>query len=259
MTSHHIPQLTWQDVGERLDAGAVVLLPIGANEGHGHHLPLATDTLIATHVCEEVAERVDALIAPAVPWGYKSQMRTGGGHHRTGNIGLWADTLASLVSEVIVDLIEKGVRRAALINGHYENTWFLVEACHRAVREAGLAEGELRILSTAWWDVTDAEMLDACFPQPPKAIEYEHGALLETSIMLHIHPELVHMDRLPHHEFDRFPPYDIYPPDLSWANETGVLAPVDGASAESGARLMTMVADRIADAVATELGAGKRR
>lgn len=258
MSRHHIPQMTWQEVGERFDEGAIVLLPIGSNEGHGKHLPLATDTIVAVHTCELVAERVDAVIAPAIPWGYKSQMRTGGGHHRTGNIGLTGDTLSALAAEVLVDLMEKGVRRVALINGHYENTWFITEACHRAIREAGLPEGELRMLSTAWWEQTDNDVLDACFERPPGSIEYEHGALLETSIMLSARPDLVHMDRLPRHEFPEFPPYDIFPPDMSWANETGVLAPTDGANAESGAKMMTIIADRIAEAVIKELGAVRR-
>ena len=76
--------------------------------------------------------------------------------------------------------------------------------------------------------------------------------------MLAVRPDLVHMDRLPQHEFGLFPPYDLFPPDMSWANETGVLAPVEGASAVSGASLMTIVADRIADAVAKELNATRR-
>lgn len=258
MARHHIPDMTWQETGRRFEAGAVVLLPIGANEGHGHHLPLSTDTVIANHVCEQVADRVDAVIAPAIPWGYKSQMRTGGGHHRTGNIGLTSNTLSDLVCEVLLDLLEKGVRRVALINGHYENTWFLTEACHRAVRGAGLADGEFRMLSTAWWDMTDDDVLNECFDQPPESIEYEHGALLETSIMLSVRPDLVHMDRVPTHDFNQFPPYDVFPPDMSWANETGVLAPVGNATADSGARLMTIVADRIADAIVRELNAKRR-
>ncbi len=58
MSRHHIPEMTWQETGFRFEAGAIVLLPIGANEGHGHHLPLSTDTVIATHVCEQVADRI---------------------------------------------------------------------------------------------------------------------------------------------------------------------------------------------------------
>src|SRR5262245_3222917 len=61
--------LAWPDLAERVSAAAVVLVPVGATEQHGPHLPLTTDTLIAERLCTAAAERTGALVAPAISVG----------------------------------------------------------------------------------------------------------------------------------------------------------------------------------------------
>ena len=61
---------TWVEVERRLSAGnAVALLPVGAQEQHGPHLALATDTIMATGLAERLADQLDALLLPALPYG----------------------------------------------------------------------------------------------------------------------------------------------------------------------------------------------
>ncbi len=240
--------------------GAVVLLPVGANESHGPHLPLGTDRICACGFAGEVARRVDAVIAPEVPWGYRSQIRTGGGHHWTGNIGLDAGLLAGIVRATVRELAVKGMTKIAIVNGHYENVWFITEGCELAVRDLGAGPGgDLAVFTASWWDMVTQDDLAACFENPPGSIEYEHGALLETSIMLAMRPDLVATDRFPRHPFKRFAPWDVFPQDPARANATGSLATSDGANAASGAELVRRIADRMADGIRRELGAAEAR
>ena len=85
--------LSWVAYQERLqDDDLVLLLPCGALEQHGPHLPLGTDALLSTAIAQTVAAKVNGLVAPTLSYGYKSQPKSGGGtafsgHHQSG----WAE------------------------------------------------------------------------------------------------------------------------------------------------------------------------
>ena len=70
---------------EALASGeAVVLIPVGSLEQHGRHLPLGTDTILSSHIASGVAQRLGALVAQPIAYGYKSQQKSGGGNHLAG-------------------------------------------------------------------------------------------------------------------------------------------------------------------------------
>ena len=131
-------EMSWMEYRERVvTEGAVVLVPAGALEQHGPHLPLGTDAILATEMSRRVAERVDAVVAPALTYGYKSQPRTGGGNHFCGTTSLDGETLSSTVRDLIREFARHGARRIAFIDGHYENQMFLTEGIDLAIRDAG--------------------------------------------------------------------------------------------------------------------------
>ena len=87
-------ELSWVDYQARIEGDAPpVLLPVGALEQHGPHLPLGTDALLATSVAADAARRVGGLVAPALAYGYKSQPKCGGGQHFCGTTSVDAATL----------------------------------------------------------------------------------------------------------------------------------------------------------------------
>jgi creatinine amidohydrolase len=74
--------------------------------------------------------------------------------------------------------------------------------------------------------------------------------VLETSMMLHYHPNLVRLDLIPDDGPADFPPYDIYPPRTDWVPPSGVLSSARGSDAAKGKRLAEEVAQRMAEAIA---------
>lgn len=64
-----IEEMTSREISEGLRMTRTVLLPVGATEGHGSHLPTGTDTFMARDVCVRVAERRPIFVAPAIPYG----------------------------------------------------------------------------------------------------------------------------------------------------------------------------------------------
>ena len=128
-------ELSWPEFKKRVDAGATVFLPLGSTEQHGPHMSLNVDVVLPTGVCERVAREIGGLVAPALPYGYKSQPRSGGGEAFPGTISLDANTFALVVRDVIRGLGHDGVRRLVLVNGHFENSWPAVEGLDLALCE----------------------------------------------------------------------------------------------------------------------------
>ena len=120
--------MTSPDVGEAIAAGVPILLPVGAVEQHGPHLPLGTDGYIPYEIAKRVATGRRLIVAPPMFYGAYSRPRTGGGRHFPGSVGLPGHTLEATVSALVSDWLRQGFRKVAVLNGHFENAWTLLEA-----------------------------------------------------------------------------------------------------------------------------------
>jgi creatinine amidohydrolase len=100
---------------------AVLLLPLGAVEAHGPHLPLSTDLLISLGVCRRTAARLEhdpdvrVLVLPPLPYGVTRYAAA-----FPGTISISEDTLRSLVTEICASLAAGGFERVVLVNNHFE-------------------------------------------------------------------------------------------------------------------------------------------
>lgn len=252
-----IDEMTWTDYYQRVRSrNPVVMLPVGSLEQHGPHTPLGTDTMIPTAISAAVAERIDAMVAPPIAYGYKSQARTGGGNHFAGTTSLDGRTLIHLSRDIIKEFARHGVRRMAVMDSHYENEMFLIEGIDLALRDLR-ADGvdDMKIIKIRYFEFTSDETLEAVFPDGFPGWPLEHAGVMTTSVLLHLRPELVHMERVPDHPPIEYPPYDVFPPDVDGGSQTGVLASAAGATAEKGRRLFEEYVDGIAGALAQEFGA----
>lgn len=244
-------EMTWPEFAERLRENTVVFLPTGMTEQHGPHLPMGVDHLLPTAIAEVVAREVDGIVAPAVNYGYKSMPRSGGGPSFPGSTGLDGATLSAVVRDVIRELARHGVRRVCVIDGHFENLWFLNEGIDLAMREVG--DSDFRVMCLQHWEFLTRETLEQVFPDGYPGIELEHAAVLETSLMLHFHPQLVRSDRIPDNEPMDAPPYDVWPARPEWVPQTGSLTSAAAASAEKGALMAEQYRRDMAAAVRHEL------
>ena len=116
--------LSWDEYQRRIeDEGAVVLLPVGAVEQHGYHLPLGTDWMMATYMARRAAENIGGVVAAPITYGYRSQIRTGGGPHQGGTTNLDGMTLINLVKDVLKELARHGARKIAVIDGEIDEVF----------------------------------------------------------------------------------------------------------------------------------------
>jgi creatinine amidohydrolase len=253
MSEVQMNRMSWQHYLARLrSAKATVFLPVGALEQHGPHLPLGTDAMLASAMATGAATAVGGIVAPALSYGYKSQPKCGGGQHFCGTTSLDAATLIGQVRDTIREFVRHGVERLVLVNGHYENQWFLIEGIDLALRECHAPQ--LSVMRLEYWDFCTPSTLAAVFPDGFPGYALEHAAVMETSMMLHLHPELVRLDLIPEGPAADFPPYDMYPTRTEWVPASGVLSSARGASVEKGALICSEVIARVAFAVRAEFG-----
>lgn len=248
-------ELSWPEWGQKIAAGAIIFIPLGATEQHGPHLPLNVDVILPTAVCERVARQVGGLVAPTFQYGYKSMPRSGGGQTFPGTTSLDAQTFAHTLRDVIRDLGMHGARRIVVVNGHFENSWPSVEGLDlglRALRQEGIAD--VTAMRLEYWDFVRKETLDRIFPDGFPGTELEHASLIETSLMLLLRPDLVAVEKIPEEGRASFPPYDIFPPPLGYLRASGVLADARGSRAEIGQWLMDDHVELITAAVRKEFG-----
>jgi creatinine amidohydrolase len=251
-------RMTWPQYRERITSSkAPLFLPVGALEQHGPHLPLGTDALLATAIAAGAAAAVDGIVAPALAYGYKSQPKCGGGQHFSGTTSLDAATLIGQVRDTIREFVRHGAERLVVVNGHYENQWFLIEGIDLALRDC--AGAKLSVMRLEYWDFCTETTLAGIFPGGFPGFALEHAAVIETSMMLHLNPELVRIDLIPNDPPAQFPPYDMYPTRTDWVPKSGVLSSARGATAEKGARICSEVIARITAAVRAEFGLSTSR
>lgn len=255
-------EMPWPDFHARVKDGKTpILIPLGSMEQHGHHMPLHVDVLLPTEFARRVAEQVGGLVAPTFSYGYKSQQKCGGGNHMPGTISLEGQTLVHQLRDVIKEFARQGGRNFAIVNGHYENSWFINEAVDLALRELRWDNiTNVKVVVLSYWDFVNQETIDKIYPDGFPGWAVEHGGVLETSLMLALYPELVYLDRAIDHPPATFPPYDVYPVKAEWTPASGTLSSPKQASREKGELMLSVCTDGIVKALQDEFSIkpGKR-
>ena len=199
---------------------------------HGPHLPLFTDTIISEGFAKLLGERVNGIVMPAINYGYKSQPASGGGPLFPGTIDLNGKTLISLVMDILEELIRDGVKKIAIVNSHFENQAFLLEAIDLVSKKMPTGT---KIIMMSWWDLISQPTIDKVFDEvefPGWALE--HAAITETSLILKFAPNLVHMDRLIDEKIEEVPTYQVYPIPKDLVPKSGLLSIGRTSSKEKG-------------------------
>lgn len=228
-------ELTSPEIAELVGRVNAAIIPFGAVEQHGPHMPLCVDWNMSYHVAQGVSALTGVPVLHPVTYGVSGSH---GGF--PGTVGLRPETFLAVVDDIVGWLYRSGVRQFVLLNGHAWNGAPL-QVCAEKIR-TGHDDVRVRAL-----DYVDA--------YPPEEIDgrYTYGRLLahanyfETSCMLYVNPDLMKLDRAVAKE-DRDSFWDYRTDQVSASGVWG--RDVPEATAENGEREITRCIETMARAVA---------
>ena len=232
--------LSWPEVEQRIQAGAVAVLPVGAAcKAHGPHLPMNTDLLQADWLAAALVQRADVLVWPAVTYGYYPAFTD-----YPGSVSLTRATFQQLVQEILGDIRRAGARAVLLLNTGISTIEPLQAAADKLT-------GELRIeLANVYAGPRCRSVTKAIEEQPRGG----HADELETSILLVIARERVVLDKaqtwIPP-DMAASGPFSRSDPDNPRFSPAGVWGDPTLASEDKGRRLLAAMLDDLLAAVET--------
>lgn len=236
--SLRLDRLTSDEFEKAMKKRPVVILPIGATEAHGPHLPLDTDSLQPEAIADLLAERIDGLVAPLIGYGHHSSTR-----NMPGTLSISFETLRYLVYDVLSSLVQNGADKIVVLSGHAGSVHMtaLKLACEQIVYESKIA---LMLLSD----------YDLAKEVVPEGGDDGHGGLIETSRVLAIARNRVKKTKIKGRFVDKGylivnNPETCYP--------DGFVGDAPNASMESGRRINDHIVDRLVDMVRSNFGGGK--
>ena len=207
--------LTWKDVEEYLRSGEdLIVIPIGSLEGHGYHLPLNTDAIIAEEMATRVARKGGFVSVPAITYTIASL-------NRPGNVELRPQTFEALVRDVVRSFAKFGLRRFIILLGHGgpDMKKGLTEVASDLLSEQSVLHISILHISRI---VARVSSIDTS--------KDRHAGEWETSLMLHFRSEVVGEKRVK---------------DFSFPSKHGVIGDPTKATEEQGEELTTSIVDWI--------------
>jgi creatinine amidohydrolase len=232
-----IERLAWPEVEAAIDRGmrrAVVCA--AATEQHGPHLPEATDALLGAAYAEGLARRLgDALVAPIIRPGCSE-------HHMAfaGSLTIPERVLMDLLDAYLESLRRHGFERFVVFSSHGGNFPVLAEWTRARPHDDAVV-------------LSDSAGFDAAFAAIRRFGRDDrggpHAEVIETSMMLHLHPDLVHMDRAAPGFTGEMKLEDLLQRGMRAVSPNGILGNPVGASAGMGAAVLDAICDRLYEMV----------
>lgn len=246
MEQYVMQNMTWLQFDKRRKETDLVILPTGACEVYGPHLPMGSDILVAQEVALRVARQADALVAPSIPMG-----ESFGLGEYPGTIVIRTESFQSYAEDVVNSLIHWGFKRFLFLTGHAGN----VPILSRLAREHQASDG-IKCMQIDWWRFI--QPLSAGIFDNSGYMAHGHASECGTSILLYLFPELVVQEEIGNHPPRSPKAYtqwlDIikYNSFLTLTDGSGSVGDSTSASAEKGERIVTQAVDRIVKYVKEE-------
>lgn len=179
--------MTQMEAADAIAAGRSVIVPTGATEAHGPHMPLDTDTHQVDHIAALLAGKIDAVVAPPVAYGISKTFEK-----FPGTISLTIPTYQTLVFEIGAALVRQGFKHIILLNGNRPSGTANDAVARHLIDELD-EDYDFVVSAVSYWEPAAAE-IHAMRKSVPGGMG--HGCEMEASFQLATRPDIVKMDRL---------------------------------------------------------------
>lgn len=225
-----LEEMSWPEIEEGQKATRTVILPVGATEEHGPHLPTITDTIQAIEVARAVAAQRCVFLAPPLHYGVCRSTRG-----FPGTITVGHDALRAFARDLLVSFADSGFARVLILTGHAggQHMAALEEACQNAVEER-----DFQVSLVSLFDLIDFSAVET----PHDG----HAGEVETSLMMVIRPDLV--KGRPEMHFPKRPRFLIMK-RVRGLMGNGIMGNPKPATPEKGKRFFGMAVDGVIGAL----------
>lgn len=237
--TNRMDEMSWSEFDQFRKETNTIIIPTGAVEVYGPHLPMGTDGIVAMAVAERVAKKIGCLISPLLPLGESSALTC-----FPGTLTISREVLQSVINEVFLQLIHYGFKNFMFITGHAGNVDPISYYCRKYQSEYGIHCGQVD-----WWRFTNANGGEVFTLKGHMA--HGHASECGTSVMLYLRPDLVHMDRAtrvePSTEFyTHYNDFIRYIP-LNAKTSNATVGDATVATAEKGEKIVDLCVERIVE------------
>ena len=227
------------EVKEKIQKSQIAILPIGAVEAHGPHLPLGTDNILAEKLSERVAEKTGAFVLPTMPYGQVWSLK-----NFPGSINISNESLIALLVDMGTSLYEQGFRIFVMINGHLGNAVALKEAARKLYSKFS----DFRVLYLFYPGTR--QVTEEVRETQSSHAAYFHACEIETSYMLYLAEEYVDMSKaiadIPHIPMSA----DVTPTPWEEFTSSAVLGDATVATKEKGRKIIDVAIENMVKLIA---------
>lgn len=228
--------MTRDEVEAAIEEYPVAILPIGATEQHGHHLPLGVDIYLAEGISKRICKRTGALLLPALPFGYSWVWRD-----IPGTISLQQHHVEAIIKDVAHSVNRYGVKTLIIVNGHDANNASMKYATRELTDELDM--------NVVYLFYPELESMMAKHCESTTWHGMIHACELETSLMLALKPELVDMSKAVREYPEKPALYGKSSISLGELSKSGVYGDATLASKAKGEKLLESFVEKMVELV----------
>ena len=237
MHENYVGYMTQLEFKEEIKRRKGVIIVIGSCEQHGFHLPLDTDNLIGFHHAMEVAKLTNCMVMPPINYGQVWSAKD-----YPGTISLKSETIKMLLKDIVTSLQKQGANNIIIVTGHNGNAGVIKETVRELYDEYNYTN-VWHILNDQIDYSDDLKLMDSPLPKVIHASEFE------TSMLLDINSDLVHLDRCAC-EYPISPKHASYRP-TPWSEyvQSGSFGDASQSTKEKGKKINETAINHIASVI----------
>ena len=240
-------QMNTVDFQKAMAVTGTIIIPIGACEVWGPHLPLGADTIIAEEIAQKLADRMGWIVGPTLPVGDSSMV------WGPGTITVRPESLKMYLEDVCDSLVKHGVKRFVFMSPHVGNTALISQVAWKMRRD-----NKINSCIFDWWRFIQPLCTKNKILDNEGWMAHGHASEAGTSCFLHLRPELVKMERAKIEKMQIEGFFDY--PDIQQfflfeeCCDTWTLGDPTGASAEKGEQIVNAALDRMVEFLNKSVG-----
>lgn len=236
---YRVSEYSSGNIKEAFESKKNVIIPLGAIEAHSDHLPLSTDSILVEEYCSRLAKETDSLLLPVIPFGQVWSLQ-----NAPGSIQIEEETFVKLLVDVLISLSRNGVKMATMVSSHFGNVNAMKAAARRVYEKY-----PIKVIYFIYPGINETREI---FENLNSHSFFIHADEVETSLMMHVKPEAVHMELVKEGLVNVPGEVDYTPVRWTEFSENFIIGDATKSSPEKGKKALDIIVKRASEIILSE-------